>query len=329
MAAAASPAGLATAPVVMRSVPCNLCGSSASTQVYASRLPDLLECNVQEIYACTSSAYGECGPIVRCDSCGFIYQNPQPDPAWLLSAYEEVVDTRYDDEREGRIHTFSRELDHLARFGPPGRLLDIGSHVGVFLEVAGSQGWRAEGVEPSRWATEVARSRGLTVACGTADDLDVEPESYDLTTLWDVIEHLPDPSAELRRLHHLLRPGGLMAISTMDVDSPVARLLGRNWPWYMQMHLYYFSRRTLGHLVENAGYEVLEIRRHRRVVRATYLFSRLERRLGALYQPLARLVDRSGLGGRLVTVDLGDIITLVARKPPLNGTDRRNGHGAH
>jgi len=83
----------------MRSVPCNLCGSTASTQVYGSRLPDLGDRDVQEIFACTSSAYGECGPIVRCDACGFMYQNPQPDPAWILFAYEDVIDTRYDEER--------------------------------------------------------------------------------------------------------------------------------------------------------------------------------------------------------------------------------------
>ena len=327
MAAAASPV-VATGPLLMRTVPCNLCGSTASTQVYGSRLPDLSQRDVQEIFACTSSAYGECGPIVRCDQCGFMYQNPQPDPRWILSAYQDVVDSRYDDEREGRVHTFTRELERLMGLIAPGRLLDVGSHVGVFLEVGSALGWQAEGVEPSRWAAEVARSRGLAVTSGTLDDLNTEPERYDLVTLWDVIEHLPDPSAELRRLHQLVRPGGLLAISTMDVDAPVARLLGRSWPWYMQMHLYYFSRRTLGLLVETAGYEVLEIRRHRRIVRAAYLLSRLERRLGPLYRPVAQLLERSGLGGRLVTVDLGDIITLVARKPPANGAERRNGHGA-
>src|SRR2546430_5436892 len=159
MTAAASPA-VAPTPLVMRTVPCNLCGETASRQVYPSRLPDLPDRDVQEIFACTSSAYGECGPIVRCNACGFMYQNPQPDPEWILSAYEDVVDTRYDDEREGRIHTFSRELKQLRRLTQPGRLLDVGSHVGVFVEVANKMGWRAEGVEPSRWAADVARSRG-------------------------------------------------------------------------------------------------------------------------------------------------------------------------
>ncbi len=328
MAAAASPA-VAPTTLVMRTVPCNVCGESASTEVYTSRLPNLSDRDVQEIFACTSSAYGECGPIVRCNACGFMYQNPQPDPGWILSAYQDVVDTRYDDEREGRLHTFRRELEQIGRLTQPGRLLDIGSHIGVFVEVARDMGWQADGVEPSRWAADLACSRGLSVTCGTLDDLDAPPASYDLITLWDVIEHLPDPATELRRLHALLRPGGLLAVSTMDVDAPVARLLGRHWPWYMQMHLFYFSRRTLTQLVERAGYEMVEVRRHRRIVRASYLVSRLERRLGRLYRPIARAVERSQHGHRLVTVDLGDIITLVARKPPLNGAERRNGHGAH
>src|SRR5688572_9480685 len=135
MAAAASPL-IAPATLLMRTVACNLCGSPASTQVYPSRLPDLGERDVQEIFACTSSAYGECGPIVRCDACGFMYQNPQPDPAWILSAYEDVVDTRYEDEREGRLHTFRHELEEIERLTQPGRALDIGAHVGVFVEVA-------------------------------------------------------------------------------------------------------------------------------------------------------------------------------------------------
>jgi 2-polyprenyl-3-methyl-5-hydroxy-6-metoxy-1,4-benzoquinol methylase len=328
MAAAATPL-VAPATLLMRTVPCNLCGGTASTQIFASRLTDLGERDVQEIFACTSSAYGECGPIVKCDACGFMYQNPQPDPAWILSAYEDVVDTRYEDEREGRLHTFRRELQEIGRLTEPGRALDVGSHVGVFVEVARDMGWHAEGVEPSRWAARVARERGLSVTCGTLDDLHARAESYELVTLWDVIEHLPDPWAELHRFHGLLRPGGLLAISTMDVDAPVARLLGRHWPWYMQMHLFYFSRRTLTQLVERAGYEVVELRRHRRIVRATYLVSRLERRLGPLYGPISRAVDRSGIGRRLVTVDLGDIITLVARKPDVSLTERRNGHGAH
>lgn len=309
----------------LRRVPCNLCGERSCTEIYPSRLPDLSRRDIQDLYACTSSAYGECGPIVRCDACGFIYQNPQPDPDSILAAYEGVIDSRYDEEREGRVHTFGGELARLEAHLTPGALLDVGAHIGVFVEVARDRGWNAEGVEPSRWAVDMARARGLPMTCGTVDDLPVPRPPFDVVTLWDVIEHLPDPLFEVGRLKRLLRPGGILAISTMDIDAPVARLLGRHWPWYMQMHLVYFSRATLRRLVEQAGYEVVELRRHRRVVRLSYLASRLEHRLGPASQLLVGALDRTGLGSRLVTVDLGDVVTMFARNPG----PARNGHLTH
>ncbi len=298
----------------MRRVPCVLCGATEQQELYPSRLPDPANLDVQKLFACTSSAYGECGPIVRCTHCGLIFQNPQPDPAVVLAAYEEVVDERYAEEREGRLHTFRRALLELEEYAMPGRLLDVGAHLGVFVEVALDRGWDAEGIEPSRWAVREAQARGLPVTRGALAELEAAPGAFDVMTMWDVIEHFPDPLAEVRRAHELLRPGGTLAISTMDVDAPIARLLGRRWPWYMEMHLVYFSRRTLARMVEAAGFEVLNVRRHRRIVRAAYLVSRLEKRAPWLQRPLELVLARTGLGKRLVAVDLGDIITMFVRK---------------
>ena len=307
-------------------VACNLCGSQQFSELYPSRLPEVEAHDIQKIFACTSSAYGECGPIVRCNGCGLIYQNPQPDPTCLLEAYEEVEDTRYEDEREGRLHTFRRALQELEAHVAAGRLLDIGAHIGVAVEVARERGWDAMGVEPSRWATAVGNARGLPIVNGTIENLPQTLPLFDAVTIWDVIEHLPDPLGELRRIRPLMRPDGVIAISTMDVQAPVARLLGRNWPWYMQMHLYYFSQQTLSQLVEKAGYEVIEIRRHRRIVRLAYLMSRIERRAAWLYPMMDRALRTLRLSDRLVAIDLGDIVTLFARaRGPLlaGGT---NGH---
>jgi 2-polyprenyl-3-methyl-5-hydroxy-6-metoxy-1,4-benzoquinol methylase len=232
----------------------------------------------------------------------------------VLAAYEDVVDERYAEEREGRVHTFGRALDELEEYAAPGQLLDVGAHLGVFVEVALSRGWKAEGIEPSRWAVGQAQARGLPMTCGALADFRAAPESHDVVTMWDVIEHFPDPLAELGHAHTLLRNGGMLAISTMDVEAPIARLLGRRWPWYMQMHLYYFSRATLARMVEAAGFEVVNVRRHRRIVRLSYLISRLERPAPWLHGPLAGLLARTRLGDRLIAVDLGDIVTMFARK---------------
>ncbi|HZT08891.1 MAG TPA: class I SAM-dependent methyltransferase [Chloroflexota bacterium] len=309
-------AGPATPFWSMRLVPCNLCGSTSFREIYPSRLESLAGRDVQEIYACTSSAYGECGPIVRCTNCGFVYQNPQPDPECIRAAYEDVVDVRYAEEREGRVHTFRRALGEIEEFARPGRLLDVGSHLGVFVEVARDLGWDARGIELSHWAVGVAQKRGLPVTRGSIADLRDAEHSYDAVTMWDVVEHLPDPTGDVRHIHRLLRPGGLLAISTMDVDAPVARVLGRRWPWYMQMHLSYFSRRTLARMVTAAGFQVVDVRRHCRIVRLGYLAEQLEQRIGPVLGRVARAVGASQLGRRLVPIDLGDIVTLFAVSVP-------------
>ncbi|MBL7183339.1 MAG: class I SAM-dependent methyltransferase [Anaerolineae bacterium] len=81
---------------------------------------------------------------------------------------------------------------------PGRRLLDVGCHIGVFLGIAQERGWAAWGIEPSRWAAREARGRGLQVIEGTLDDVHLAGESFDVITLWDVIEHLTDPLRELR-----------------------------------------------------------------------------------------------------------------------------------
>ena len=174
--------------------------------------------------------------------------------------------------------------------------------------------WNVTGVEPSCWSVERARERGLDVRHGTLETVQFPGESFDVVTMWDVVEHLADPLAELRRIHRLLRPDGLLALSTMNVDALFPRLAGRRWPWYMQMHLVYFSRRSLHNMLTKAGFRVVEMTPHRRVVRLSYLVSRLEPYCRPAYRVLDRLVRLTGQGDRLVGVDLGDIFVTLARK---------------
>lgn len=300
----------------LRTVPCNLCGGSDPRELHPAALPSRNgHASPTDLYACTSNAYGRCGPIVQCRQCGLVYQNPVPAAPDITHAYEEVVDQRYEQERIGRLHTFARDLAELERYTRGGRLLDVGCHIGLFLEVAQNSGWEAWGVEPSHWAAGRAQEHGLRVLHGTLDTVDLPEDSFDAVTLWDVIEHLPDPLAELRKCRQLLRPGGVVAICTMDVEALFPRLVGRRWPWYMQMHLIYFSKRTLTAMLEAAGYEVLGMVPHKRVVRADYLASRLE----GYFRPAARMLGSliRGLGqrDRLVTVDLGDLFLTFARRP--------------
>lgn len=297
------------------SVLCPLCGADDYVVRFEERLGGI-EVDPQVHYTSTSQAFGEHGRIVRCRSCSLVYMNPRPHHQSVQDNYAAVEDTRYVDEEQGRVETFSESLDLVARYVPSGRLLDVGCHVGTFLDLAEKRGYDVTGVEPSRWAAEVARTRiAGAVHVGVVEDAPLPDAGYDAVTMWDVVEHLPDPALTVRSVYAALRPGGVFALSTMDVDSLFARVAGSRWPWYMQMHLVYFSRRTLTELLRREGFQIADVVSHTRRVRLSYLASRLE----AYSQPAARAVgaslERLGLDRRTVGVNLGDIFTVVARRP--------------
>lgn len=315
------------APPLPGDLACNLCGGRQFVVLYRgrgrgpARRPDL--------FRCTSFHHGDYTNIVRCVACSLVFQAPADPVAEIEECYRRVEDPVYLREERGRVRTFDRLLDEIgeiwdgARKGvaPNGsgqsrgrKLLDVGCYTGVFLERARQRGWDVTGLEPSQWAAGVARSRGLQVLNGLLAETDLPPESFDVITVWDVIEHFGDPLAEVQRVERLLKPGGLLALSTMDVESGFARLLGPRWPWFMRMHLYYFSPETVRVLLAQCRLEVVEVRLHRRIVSIRYLLEK-----AAAQFPLVGSVFRLGarlplLGQLHVPVNFGDIINLYAIK---------------
>jgi len=301
----------------MEYVPCNLCGSTHTQLVYPNTIPHPDQVQNTEAYRCTSSGYGRHHAIVQCINCGLVYSNPRWDDAELMDSYEAVEDPLYLQEREGRVLTFERHLRPLEAITGPAagrKLLDVGCYIGVFLEIAGKHGWDAWGIEPSAWAAEQARKNGLNVTTGTLASAGFPPASFDVVTLWDVIEHVPDPLAEIRRVHGLLKPGGLSVIHTMDMDSVFSHVMGKKWPWLMEMHIYYFSQRTMAAMLRKAGFEVIRSGPHGRYQTLGYLGTRFTALFGALGRPVEWLLNATPLRQLAVPINLGDLFTVYARK---------------
>ena len=296
-------------------VRCPLCGADD----YRVRIEDTMGTRVTDPrvhYTCTSSAFGEHGRIVECRSCSLVYMNPRPHHEAVVENYGDVEDHEYIEEEQGRLETFAESLHLVQRYRRSGHLLDVGCHVGTFLTLAQQAGFDVAGVEPSRWGAEIARSRlDGAIHCGAVEDAPLPEGGYDVITLWDVIEHLPDPALDIRAIHAALRPGGIFAVSTMDVDSLFAKIAGKRWPWYMQMHLVYFSRQTLCEMLRREGFQIAEVSNHVRRVRLTYLASRLDAYAPSVARLANRALDRIGLAERTVGVSFGDIFTGIAKKP--------------
>jgi 2-polyprenyl-3-methyl-5-hydroxy-6-metoxy-1,4-benzoquinol methylase len=301
----------------MQSVPCNLCGSSKPRLRFPSTINADARPRSPTAFRCTHPGYGRHHAIVECASCGLVYANPRHERQDILDSYVAVEDPLYLQEREGRVLTFERHLRPVSKLKPPpGCLLDVGAYTGVFVEIAGRHGWDAWGLEPSRWALDEARGQGLQMVEGTLETASFEPSSFDVITMWDVIEHVTDPFADISRAFDLLKPGGLLVLHTMDIDCLFARLMGSRWPWLMEMHIYYFSRRTLSAMLEKAGFTVVSTKAQGRYLRLGYFATRLG---GLLGEPVGRVVNSLArtlhIDKMAIPINVGDLFTSYAIRP--------------
>jgi SAM-dependent methyltransferase len=209
--------------------------------------------------------------IVRCRGCGLRYLSPQPTGSELTGIYDEAyyvsVDSRergydgYVTEAENWRRTFRDRLRDLP--AKPGRLLDVGAATGFFVEQARATGWDAIGIEPSEWAAAYARDEvGVDVRTGTLESMEFLDGAFDVVTMWEVIEHLPDPRTTLAEARRLLRPGGRLVLSTPDAGSLAARASGRRWLGWRKVpeHVFFFDRANLDRLLSEAGFRPV---RHR------------------------------------------------------------------
>ena len=302
----------------MLTVPCNLCGSSERRQIFPSTL-DEADANPGAAFLCTHPGYGRHFAIVQCRQCGLVYANPRFDDDEILQHYGAAQDPLYLEERRGRELTFQRHLAPLLNVyghwpAASERLLDVGCYIGVFVEVAGEAGWNAMGIEPSSWGTAEARKRGLNVIQGTLANSGLAADSFDVVTMWDVIEHVTDPMEVLRQAHNVLRSDGLLVLHTMDIGSPFARLMGRRWPWLMEMHLYYFDRKTLRAMLEKAGFRLVRAEAQGRYLRLGYLVTRVRPYSRMAAGVLNWLIERLGWRETAVPINMGDLFTAYAQK---------------
>jgi 2-polyprenyl-3-methyl-5-hydroxy-6-metoxy-1,4-benzoquinol methylase len=286
-------------------VPCNLCGSD-DRQLY-----------------CPENGLG----LVQCPHCGFVYVSPRPDAKELYALYGE---TYFHNDESGVVgyanyirdepnirRTAQRRLKHLEQYVQPGRLLDVGCATGFFLDEARVRGWTVEGLDVSSFGVRYAQEHfGLAARHGTLTDLDFVAGSYDMVTMWDVIEHVPDPTAYVRRAAELLRAGGLISLATPDVDSIPARLAGRRWVGFKlsEEHVYYFSVRTLSQMLDAAGFEIVNVRHVGKYVPLSLFRDRLGMYFPWLAKMLAVGEKALGLSEWALYINPYDIVQVTARK---------------
>ncbi|TML62696.1 MAG: class I SAM-dependent methyltransferase [Actinobacteria bacterium] len=221
------------------------------------RYPGTTRAPDAEALSPTNHRPGEYGDLYACTACGTIQQPSLPSGPELAALYRQMHDEAYLAEEAGRRRTARRMLDLIDQHAAPGRLLDVGCGPGLLLDEARARGHEVEGVELSVAAAAHARDElGLLVHEVAIEEFDGEEGGYGAIVLADVLEHLADPVAALRRCNELLRPGGLLCVVTPDPSSRMARLAGARWWGFLPAHTFLLPRATLRDVLAAEGFAV-------------------------------------------------------------------------
>ena len=233
---------------------CPLCGHDEAHKLFDSA----------DVTGATSCIFA----VVQCCRCHLFSLRPRPQARELLSLYPQDYEPLWTplNEETSRLLRWMRRRHWSIRCRPVrrvrpggGQILDLGCATGLFLhELCRGGRWQGIGVDINEGALAVARRQAIGVLCGEADRLGLSSAFFDVVTMWDVIEHVPDPVGALAEVCRILRPGGVLLLSTPNSESWQARLWGKHWGgWDVPRHLQVFSSQTLCQLLENAGFEVV------------------------------------------------------------------------
>ncbi len=275
---------------------------------------------IADEFRCTSDALGAHDGITRCARCHLLSQVPTLDGDALRALYEAVEDEAYLEQEASRREHFSWVLDQMDRFHRSGsRLFEVGAHVGLFLAEAADHGWKATGIEPSAWAVAEGSSRfGVSLRQGAIETLRIRKDSTDALVLLDVLEHLVDPVAALRRLQPMLTWDGLLVISTVNTSGMHARVSSKRWPWFTRAHLYYPGPVQLTLMLRRAGFEMVQWQLMPRSMQLSYIAERAGNQPGAgALKRASKIADP-----RLPAGLLGDSALICAR-PMSSGSNAR------
>ena len=247
-------------------------------KVIQAKQPDCFLCGHsinEELHGLTDNRFGSGGVycIAKCYYCGLLQTIPRPDAEKLKQLYETFYNfggekkTIYTRFRDVFLSSFiyrswmaiDGDISFHARKGR-GRLLDVGCNEGRGMVFYRLNGFDPEGLELNERAAQNARMAGFVVHTKPLEEFQPE-EPFDVVVLSNVIEHSLNPKEMLKNVRCVLKPDGHVWISCPNSQSWLRRLFGPSWiNWHVPFHLFHFSNKTLGQLLQDAGLEITNLK---------------------------------------------------------------------
>jgi len=229
-----------------------------------SEILEGVRCNICESSAAVPFLVMDGFTYQKCYDCGLVYQNPRPVFRDLKKRYGPgYFDYEFSNQRNF-FHLMKlglKDIEFDAMFNEKEvhkkKFLDIGCATGLLLNFMKEKGWQTKGVEICESSAEYAiKNFGIDVFIGTMEEASFPDNHFDVIHFSHVIEHVPDPKAMLLEVRRILKRDGHMIITTPNVDGMQARLSKGEWRSAIPDHIYLFSKKTLGNLLNRTGYRI-------------------------------------------------------------------------
>ena len=269
-----------------------------------------------EYQASAFRANGE--KLVKCKNCELVFVHPFTHAdVEIVDGYSNAVDHEYVSQIDYRIKTFEKCMDtvEMVTSRTSGRILDLGAAAGAFVKVAKDRGWESHGVEPcgflTRWAMEKLSLENMHT--GTLENSDVSG-SFDIITMWDVLEHVPDPSNTISMAKKLLNDDGYIVTNLPDISALLPRLMGSRWPFYASCHLYYYTPKTIDYLMEKHGFKRVFKSPHWQELSLGYLAYRFEQFSKTLSTIMVKVISMLGMSEWPIKYNIGQTLFVYKKK---------------
>ncbi len=230
-----------------------------------------------QIFIKDVSSFGYKMDVVECKDCHLRFRNillneKEIESLYASSYFNEIQKDYFFSNQELKEKIFKNRLQIVNSIvSKKGTLLDVGSAMGTFLEVAKKDGWKETGIEVSEYASEIANKNGLNSICGNTSMIIGQNKKYDVITLWDMIDHAEKPLTVLDDVRKLIGENGFIFVETTVIDSAmfiiaevvntlsfgiIKNPLLKGYPVH---HTNYYSQQTMAADIEKAGFKVVKV----------------------------------------------------------------------
>ena len=260
----------------MKNISCPICFAPTTARAYSGNRQK------SDNWKATMKASGSDSrgrDIYSCKNCGVYFCHPMPDESDLLESYNSGEDENFVSQNIFRYKTFKSNFGkflkntHLPLSDV--HVTDIGAASGIFLKMIEDSGGLATGFEANSWLVNYGKTNyKVNLHEGSVRNFTASSTLLEIVTLWDVLEHLAKPREDLLYLASHLKPKSIILVSLPSTDSKTFKLLRWRWPMHLDVHIFYYNKKSLNTLFNTCGFKLIYESKYPQLLSLGYLMFR-------------------------------------------------------